>query len=224
MVNRKLMMKSMKAIVVLIVTMRMVDTKLMTKSMRWMVVIVVMMKDEDGGNKMDENDVVISTLSVSPSGLTKSSKIDLRLDTVHKLGKKLVMVESNVEFILYCLTRSLCPHQKTVTGGTVVPNLCTHGGKSTVGQYMSILQSHVLDPNKDSFLIALQLLGLKKEIDTDYMEEKLKDLKQLGEEMYSMREMVKKICKLTSSMQFILCTHDKNLPCTDKWSCRGVEK
>ena len=74
---------------------------------------------------------------------------------------------------------------------------------------MSILQSHVLDPNKDSFLTALQLFGLKKEIDTDYMEEELKDLKELGEEMYSMRETVKKICKLTKSMQFILCTHEK---------------
>ena len=65
---------------------------------------------------------------------------------------------------------------------------------------MSILQSHVLDPNKDSFLTALQLFGLKKEIDTDYMEEELKDLKELGEEMYSMRKTVKKICKLTKSM------------------------
>ena len=51
------------------------------------------------------------------------------------------MVESNGEFILYCLMRSLCPHQKTVTvqGGTMLPNLCIHGGKSTVGQYVSIL-------------------------------------------------------------------------------------
>ena len=107
--------------------------------------------DEDGGNNMDENDMVASTLSVSPSGsmstketgniMTESSKVDLRLDTVHKLGKKLVMVESNGEFHLYCLMRSLCPHQKTVTvqGGTVLPNLCTHSGKSTVGQYVSIL-------------------------------------------------------------------------------------
>ena len=112
------------------------------------------------------------------------------------------MVESNGEFILYCLTRSLCPHQKTaaVQGGTVLSNLCTHGGKSTVGQYVSILQSYVLDPNKDSFLTALQLFSLKKEIDTDYLEEELKDLKELGEEMYSMRETIEKICKLTKSM------------------------
>ena len=178
-------------------------------------------EDEEGGNKMDENDMVISTLFVSPSGsistketgniMTESSKVDLRLDTVHKLGKKLVMVESNGEFILYCLMRSLHPHQKTVTvqGRTVLPNLCTHGGKSTVGQYVSILQSYVLDPNKDSFLTALQLFSLKKEIDTDYMEEELKDLKELGEEMYSMRDTIEKICKLTKSMQFILCTHEK---------------
>ena len=106
----------------------------------------------------------------------------------------------------------------------MLPNLYTHGRKSTVGQYVSVLRSHVLDPNKDSFLTALQLLGLKKEIDTDYMEEELKDLKELGEEMYSIRETVKKICKLTTSMQFILCTHEKNLLCTDKWCCRGVEK
>ena len=86
-------------------------------------------EDKDGGNKMDENDIVTNTLSVSPSGSTKSSKVDPRLHTVHKLRKKLVMVESNGEFILYCLMRSLRPHQKTVIvqGGTVLPNLCTHG-------------------------------------------------------------------------------------------------
>ena len=56
--------------------------KMMMKSMRWMVVIVVTMKMKMVKNKMDENDMVSSTLSVSPSGLTESSKVDLRLDTV----------------------------------------------------------------------------------------------------------------------------------------------
>ena len=56
------------------------------------------------------------------------------------------------------------------------------------------------------------------------MEEELKDLKELGQEMNSVRETVEEIYKLTKSMQFILCTHEKKLPCTDKWCCRGVEK
>ena len=81
--------------------------------------------------------MVTSTLSVSPSGsistketeniTTKSSKVDLRCDTVHKLGKKLVIVESNGESILYCLMRSLCPHQKTVTvQGELCYLICIH--------------------------------------------------------------------------------------------------